>query len=64
MSKVPPAEIKRRVAEALELVRLPQMAERKPRSSPAASSSAWPWRGRWSIGRRCCCSTSRWARST
>ena len=31
MSKVPAAEIKRRVAEALELVRLPQMAERKPK---------------------------------
>jgi len=31
MSKVAAPEIKRRVAEALELVRLPQMAERKPR---------------------------------
>ena len=31
MSRVPTAEIRRRVAEALELVRLPQMAERKPR---------------------------------
>ena len=31
MSKVPAPEIKRRVAEALELVRLPQMAERKPK---------------------------------
>ena len=31
MSRVPTAEIRRRVAEALELVRLPRMAERKPR---------------------------------
>ena len=33
-------------------------------SSPAASSSASPWPGRWSCARRCCCSTSRSARST
>ncbi len=31
MQKLPAADIKQRVAEALELVRLPQMAERKPR---------------------------------
>ena len=35
-----------------------------PRSSPAACSSGWRWRGRWSTCRRCCCSTSRSARST
>ena len=28
------------------------------------SSNASPWRGRWSSNRRCCSSTSRWARST
>ena len=33
-------------------------------SSPAVRSSAWRSRGRWSTGRRCCCSTSRSARST
>ena len=33
-------------------------------SSPAASSSAWRSRARSSTGRRCCCSTSRSARST
>ena len=32
------------------------------RSSRAASSSAWRWRGRSCSSRRCCCSTSRWAR--
>ena len=31
MQKLPAADIKQRVGEALELVRLPQMAERKPR---------------------------------
>ena len=33
-------------------------------SSPAGSGSGWRWRGRWSTARRCCCSTSRSARST
>ena len=35
-----------------------------PTSSPAARPSGWPWRGRWPSSRRCCCSTSRWPRST
>ena len=35
-----------------------------PRSSRAASSSASRWRGPWSTCPRCCCSTSRSARST
>ena len=44
----------------------PRRARRRAhrRSSPAASASGWRWRGRWSTGRRCCCSTSRSARST
>ena len=33
-------------------------------SSPAGSGSASRWPGRWSTGRRCCCSTSRSAPST
>ena len=33
-------------------------------SSRVASASAWPWLARWCAARRCCCSTSRWARST
>ena len=37
---------------------------RAPTSSPAASGSGSRWRGRWSTGPRCCCSTSRSARST
>ena len=28
-------------------------------NSPAASSSAWRWRARWSSAPMCCCSTSR-----
>jgi ABC-type sugar transport system ATPase subunit len=35
-----------------------------PASSPAASGSASRWPARWSTGPRCCCSTSRSARST
>ncbi len=35
-----------------------------PISFPAARSSAWRWRARWRAARRCCCSTSRWPRST
>ena len=35
-----------------------------PTSSPAGSASGSRWRGRWSTGPRCCCSTSRSARST
>ena len=38
-------------------------ADRYPASSPAASGSAWPWRGRWRRGPTCCCWTSRSARS-
>ena len=34
-----------------------------PNNYPAASSSVWRWRARWSIARKCCSSTSRWARS-
>ncbi len=35
-----------------------------PASCRAASSSGWRWRARWSTAPPCCCSTSRWARST
>ena len=35
-----------------------------PRSSRAASASGWRWRARSRWSRRCCCSTSRSARST
>ena len=40
------------------------MRTRSPRSSPAASASAWRWPARWSSGPSSCCSTSRWPRST
>ena len=33
-------------------------------SCRAGSSSGWRWRARWSTGRPCCCSTSRWRRWT
>ena len=54
-----------RAAQALEMVRPPRASPSAARSSsPAASASAWPSRGRSSTGPACCCSTSRWARST
>jgi spermidine/putrescine transport system ATP-binding protein len=54
--KVPKAEISERVAAELERV--------GRRSSPAASSSAWRWRERWSTCPRSCSSTSPSAPST
>ena len=48
--------------DALRNVELPLIYART--STPAASSSAWPSRGRWRPTRRCCWRTSRPARST
>ena len=63
--KVAKDEIKRRVGDALELVNLARARRpRAPTSSRAASASGSRWRARSSTGRRCCCSTSRSARST
>ena len=62
--KVDKAEIERRVNEELERVGLAARRTGGPPSSRAASSSAWRWPGRWSTCPRCCCSTSRSARST
>ena len=42
----------------------PTPSTRSRTSSPAASGSAWRWPARWWSSRRCCCSTSRSARST
>ena len=42
----------------------PAMGRAARRSFPAASASAWRSPARWSTARRCCCSTSRSARST
>ena len=56
----PDAEVRqrvRRVAAADPAGRAGAGATR--RSCPAASGSAWPWRGRWRPSRRCCCWTSR-----
>ena len=41
-----------------------RMPSATPRSSPAASSSAWRWRAPARSRRRCCCSTSRCPTST
>ena len=62
---MPKAEIDARVdgdAEAGQARASSPSASRT--SSPAASGSAWRWPARSPSGRRCCCSTSRSARST
>ena len=59
------AEIERKVSEVLARVGLPGVeGKRGQPSSPAARSSASPSRAAWCWSRTCCCSTSRWARST
>ena len=58
------AERREKVGRALEMVRLPGLGGRKPPSSPGASASAWRWPGPSSTSPRCCCLTSRSARST
>ena len=57
------AERHKAAEEALALVRLPATAPAVPASFPAASASAWRSPARWSTNPRCCCSTSRLARS-
>ena len=64
VKRVKRAERRERAAEALAMVRLEGFEKRGRRSSRAASASGWRWPGRWSTGPRCCCWTSRWARST
>jgi ABC-type glutathione transport system ATPase component len=59
VDKVSKAERDRRVEEALDLVQLGGWPSASPTSCRAASASAWPWPGRWSSGRACCCWTSR-----
>ena len=44
--KWPKDEIRERVDELLSLVQLDGLADRYPRSSPAASGSGWRWRAR------------------
>ena len=62
--KRPKDEIPERVEQLLELVQLEGSRSASRRSSPAASASGWGWRARSRSIRRCCCSTSRSARST
>ena len=63
--KWPRQRIGKRVAEMLALVHMSEFAARKPRQlSPEASSSGPRLRAVWPPTRRCCCSTSRSARST
>ena len=57
-------ERRKRAAEALEMVRLPDVGGRRPIQLSGGSASAWRWRARSSTARACSCSTSRSARST
>ena len=59
---VPKAERRRRTADALDMVRLTDLAPRRPAQLSGDSVNASRWRGHWSDGRGCCCSTSRLAR--
>ena len=59
------AERRKAAEEALALVQAARLRRAPARaSSPAASASASRSPAPWSTGRRCCCSTSRSARST
>ena len=58
------ADADKRVAEMLASSSCRNSATAIPISSPAASSSASRWPGRWRRSRSCCCSTSRCRRST
>jgi len=57
-------EIDRRVQEAANMMGIEDLLEKKPRRSPAASSSASPLAGRSSANPRCSCSTNRSRTST
>ena len=57
-------EIRERVHELLQLVQLRGSSVKRPRSSRAASGSAWRWRAPWPPSPRCCSSTSPSAPST
>ena len=57
---LPKAEIAQRVEEMLRLVQLTRLAARKPHQLSGGQQQ----RAAWPSARSCCCSTSRWARST
>ena len=63
--KRPTDEIRAKVDELLELVGLTKWAGQRPAPAVrAVSASGWRSPARWRSSRRCCCSTSRSARST
>ncbi|HLM48954.1 MAG TPA: ABC transporter ATP-binding protein [Solirubrobacteraceae bacterium] len=64
VKRVPKAERGTRVAEALAMVRLEGMGDRRPAQLSGGQRQPSPWPGRWSTARACCCSTSRSARWT
>jgi putative spermidine/putrescine transport system ATP-binding protein len=61
---VPRAERERRAADTLGPVRLDDFGRRRPSQLSGGQRQRVAWPAPWSAGPRCCCSTSRWARST
>ena len=64
MQGKPKAQVEARVAEMLRLVQMEELKNRGPARFPAASSSAWRWRGPWRRSPRFCFSMSRFRRLT
>ena len=48
-----------KIQNALELLGIVDLRARLIAGFPAASSSGYCWRGRWSTSQNCCCSMSR-----
>jgi putative spermidine/putrescine transport system ATP-binding protein len=60
----PSAEIRARVAEMLDLIKLPELGDRYPYQLSGGQQQRVALARAWRRGRRCCCSTSRFRRLT
>ena len=58
VARWPEARIRERVGEMVELTKLTGLERATPTSSRGASSSGWPWPGRWPAAPTSCSSTS------
>jgi putative spermidine/putrescine transport system ATP-binding protein len=56
---VPAEQMRRRVGEVIDLVRLADWNSDARLSCPAGSANAWHWPARWPCSRVCCCWTNR-----
>jgi len=64
VTRRPQDEIRKRVDEMLELIKLPNIAERYPWQLSGGQQQRVALLGRWPASRRYCCSTNRSRRST